>query len=125
MVSASVRGIGVAVIESKCGAILSFLTKRLLWAVPNRCCSYITTNARFLNLTVFWIRVCVPIKIGISPFATHFKSCAREIVVQPLGFNLEGNFLQPEPVMRPIWTLGIFASNTECPLKYSIKDSKC
>src|SRR3989344_1570736 len=117
IVSAKVRGIGVAVIESKCGAILSFLTNFLLWVVPNRCCSSITAKAKFLNLTVFWIRACVPIKIGISPFATHFRSCAREMAVQSAGFVLEGNLRQPDPVIKPMF-IG------KC-LKYSIKDSKC
>src|SRR3989338_174206 len=121
MVSAKVRGIGVAVIESKCGALIfpfaSFLTNFLLCAVPNLCCSSTTHSARFLNLTVFWIKACVPINMGISPFATHFKSCARDIFVHPRGLTLEGNFLQPDPVMSPM-LIGRY-------LKYSMKDSKC
>src|SRR3989344_9236071 len=108
---------GVAVIESKCGAMLSLRTSFLLWAVPNRCCSSITTRAKFLNLIDFWIRAWVPIKIGISPFTVHFRSCALEISVQPEGFTLEGNLRQLEPVISPMF-IG------KC-LKYCIKDSKC
>src|SRR3989338_4566719 len=67
------------------------------------------------------MRACVPIKIGISPFATHFKSCAREIVVQLSEFVLEGNFRQPDPVIKPIF----IGSPPAGGLKYSIKDSKC
>src|SRR3989344_4500423 len=55
--------------------------------------------------------------IGISPFATHFKSWLREISVQPRGFTFDGNFLHPLPVIRPIW-MPVYA-------KYFINDSKC
>src|SRR3989344_1192007 len=71
------------------------------------------------------IRAWVPIRIGISPLATHFKSCVREIVVHPSGFNLEGNFRQPLPVIRPI-LMGMLAPPVSGRgEKYLIKDSKC
>src|SRR3989344_3630454 len=74
IVRASVLGIGVAVIERRCGAISSFLTSFCLCAVPKRCCSSMIIKAKFLNFTVFCIRECVPSKIGISPFRTHLRS---------------------------------------------------
>src|SRR3989338_3635216 len=133
MVSASVRGMGVAVMESKCGrnteprGSFSFpRAKARLWLIPKRGCSSMTQSARFLNCTDFWIRAWVPINIGNSPFATHFKSWAREMVVQDLGFTLDGNFRQPDPVMRPIWMFKFLASPASGRgEKYLMKDSKC
>src|SRR3989344_2714158 len=60
---------------------------------------------------------CVPTSIAISPPATHFKSCEREMSVARPRAVLEGNFLQPLPVMSPI-----FIGRS---LKYSINDWKC
>ncbi len=45
-VSASVRGIGVAVMTSMCGSPASRAAR---WRTPKRCCSSITTTARCLN----------------------------------------------------------------------------
>src|SRR3989344_7989982 len=102
MVSASVRGIGVAVIDSKCGTILSLCTSAFLCLTPNLCCSSIMAYARCLNFTDFCIKECVPTSTGISPFPTHFRSCAREMSVAPCGFTFDGNFRQPEEVISPM-----------------------
>ena len=60
-------------------------------------------------------------RIGISPLATHLSSCAREISVQVFGFDFEGNFLHPEPVMSPVF----IGNSPSLATKYFIKDSKC
>src|SRR3990167_1771556 len=107
---------GVAVMDNKCGVTSFLVTNFCLWAVPNLCCSSTITNARCLNLTLFWISACVPMRTAISPDATHFKSCEREMSVQPFGLILDGNLRQPLPVMRPM-----FMGRCE---KYFMKDSK-
>src|SRR3989344_7784751 len=117
MVKASVLGIGVAVIDSRCGVFSDlFIAKDALCLAPKRCCSSIITSAKFLNLTLSCIKECVPIRMGISPLAVHFKSWALEIFVASLGLTLEGNFWQPEEVIRPILGVNL---NSE---KYSIND---
>ena len=75
--------------SSRSSCIL-FLTNSALCLVPKRCCSSMMTKARCLKLTAFCIKACVPIKIGISPSATHFNNCVREMSVQPLGLFLKG-----------------------------------
>ena len=81
IVKASDLGIGVAVIESKCG-ILSLFSRQssFLCLTPNLCCSSIITRPKFLNSTLgllflsfLTIRACVPISTSISPFL-HFSS---------------------------------------------------
>src|SRR3989338_10319935 len=60
---------------------------------------------------------CVPTRKAISPDATHFRSCAREIGVASRGFTFDGNFLHSLPVKSPM-EIG------RCE-KYSTNDLKC
>ena len=74
-------------------------------------------NAKCWNFTAFWMSACVPTSIAISPLATHFKSCAREISVALPFDTFDGNFLQPLPVISAI-LIGRCEKN-------SMKDWKC
>src|SRR3989338_1953195 len=56
-------------------------------------------------------------RIGISPFSTHFKSWGLDIFVQRSFEVFDGNFLAPLPVISPTGILYLE--------KYSMKDSKC
>ena len=68
-ISASVLGIGVAVITNTSG-LLPFSAIFVLCFTPNLCCSSVTTNPKFLNITLSSIIACVPINISISPFSS-------------------------------------------------------
>ena len=50
-VIATVRGIGVAVITSRCGGIFAFPLRASRCSTPNRCCSSTTINPRSSNST--------------------------------------------------------------------------
>ena len=65
-VSASVRGIGVAVMTSTCGVDAAGASASR-WSTPNRCCSSITTSPQPANSTSSLISACVPIAISGSP----------------------------------------------------------
>ena len=60
------------------------------------------TSAKFLNLTFSCISECVPIKIWISPEASHFKRGARAICVGRPAKAFEGYFKNSDEVARPI-----------------------
>ena len=70
--SASVRGIGVAVMWRTCGLRPSASAERC--STPKRCCSSTTATARSRKPTSFWISAWVPIAICTSPEAI---SCAH------------------------------------------------
>src|SRR3989344_6697521 len=105
----------------KCGAPPAggevFLKRRDRCMTPKRCCSSTIASPSFLKTTFFSMRECVPINIGISPFATHFKSWLLEMWVESAGFTLEGNLLEMEEVKRPIFIPEF--------LKSLVKVSKC
>src|SRR3989338_4870649 len=111
-------GIGVAVMVNKCGTDFFVLfcvcsaffprANAMRWLMPKRCCSSIMTRPSAFHNTFFCISAWVPTRIGISPFATHLRSCAREMCVcssvrQPADI-LEGNLRHSLPVMRPTCT---------------------
>jgi hypothetical protein len=52
---------------------------------------------------------------GISPLATHFRSCAREMLVILSRPLLEGNLKHPEPVISPmlIGKIEVFNKTTQ------------
>src|SRR3990167_6666799 len=57
--------------------------------MPKRCCSSIMTRPSAFHNTLFCISAWVPTRIGISPFATHLRSCAREMCkVADEGFKV-------------------------------------
>ena len=66
---ARVRGIGVAVSVRTSTSARSALS-RSLWRTPKRCSSSTITRPRFLNLTLSWISLWVPMTMSISPFAS-------------------------------------------------------
>ena len=81
-VSASVRGIGVAVITSRCGAPCPSPLSRSFarCATPNRCCSSITTSPSAPNPTPSASSACVPIRTSICPAASSASSdCAHAL----------------------------------------------
>ncbi len=84
-VIAKVRGIGVAVITSTCGATEFFFHNRALCATPKRCCSSITTNPRFLNVTLSSSRACVPTRIWSEPLSSWLCMVSRSaFFVEPV-----------------------------------------
>lgn len=66
-VMATVRGIGVAVITSRCGGCLPLLRRASRCSTPKRCCSSTTTSPRSWNCTLSSIRAWVPTTIPASP----------------------------------------------------------
>ena len=79
MVSESVRGIGVAVMCSTCGAIPStpFESSALRCSTPKRCCSSTTQRPRRANFTVGSIRAWVPTIRPSSPVARRSSASFR------------------------------------------------
>ena len=80
-VCASVRGIGVAVIASVCGAAL-FSRSVLRWLTPKRCCSSITTRPSSRNDTLSVSSACVPTASAASPDA--IRSCGAAALARAL-----------------------------------------
>src|SRR5439155_1136629 len=74
-VSASERGIGVAV-RSKTSGASPFSTRAARCSTPKRCCSSTTVRPRRWNLTDSWIRACVP---------TTRRAAPREMLLEPGG----------------------------------------
>src|SRR3989338_9232842 len=93
---------GVAVMERRCGATVPLVTSFCRWMVPKRCCSSMMAYAKYLNESDFSMSVCVPMTIGISPFATIFLNIAFDSFADSSYLTLEGNFRHSLPVMRPI-----------------------
>ena len=82
-VIATVRGMGVAVITSRCGVVRAPLgsseprsRSTLRWATPKRCCSSITTRPKPGSWTVSESRAWVPTTMALSPLAS-LASTAR------------------------------------------------
>ena len=72
-INANVLGIGVADIAIMSGFCPLFeIVARCF--TPNLCCSSVTTNPKFLNITFSSSIACVPINISISPFCNLPKS---------------------------------------------------
>ncbi|GJE46839.1 hypothetical protein AEGHOMDF_6048 [Methylobacterium soli] len=75
-VSASVRGIGVAVITRKSTA--SPLAPRARrWCTPKRCCSSTTARPRSWNTTLSWNTAWVPTRMSIAPAARSLSVARR------------------------------------------------
>ena len=66
-VIATVRGIGVAVMTSRCGAFSPRPRRASRCSTPKRCCSSTTTSPSSANPTRSWISACVPTTIPASP----------------------------------------------------------
>ncbi|CAB4655610.1 unannotated protein [freshwater metagenome] len=66
---ATVLGIGVAVITSKCGGSFAFIRSASRCSTPNLCCSSTTTNPKSAKETPSEINACVPITIPVWPLA--------------------------------------------------------
>ena len=75
----SVRGIGVAVMCSTCGAASPgpFASSDARCETPKRCCSSTTQTARLANLTSGSIRACVPTTSPSSPDASRSSASRR------------------------------------------------
>ena len=85
-ISASVLGIGVAVITNTSG-FSPFAEITFLCLTPKRCCSSVTTSPKFLNTTFSSNIACVPINISISPFSSLCKISSFFFLVIPLVSN--------------------------------------
>ena len=99
---------GVAVIESRCGATEPLVASFCRCTMPKRCCSSMMAYAKYLNESDFSMSACVPMTIGISPFATIFLNIAFESFADSSYRTLEGNFWHSLPVMSPMgigWSL--------------------
>ena len=91
---ARVRGIGVAVIISRCGSCpwpMSLARRASRWATPKRCCSSMMASASRLNSTLSWITAWVPTTSVASPLAIRANMMRRS-----LGFWL--------PVSQAVFT---------------------
>jgi len=75
-VRASVRGMGVAVITSRCG-LAPLPRSRPRCATPKRCCSSMIASVRLAKSTSGWIRACVPITMETVPAASRASVSAR------------------------------------------------
>ena len=76
-VRARVRGIGVAVMISTSGAYSDLFTRAARWFTPKRCCSSVTTKARWANTTSSCNSAWVPTKIFRLPSASSCKISRR------------------------------------------------
>ena len=76
-VIATVRGIGVAVITSRCGGAADLLRSASRCSTPNRCCSSTTTRPSSANWTCSWISACVPMTIPALPLAASSSAALR------------------------------------------------
>ena len=100
-VIAAVRGIGVAVMTSRCGTT-SFLVRRdSRCSTPNRCCSSMTTSARFGAWNVLENAACVATMMHGSPLAASARARRRAASFMP-------------PVSRMTGTCRVFASDCAC-----------
>ena len=120
-VRASVRGIGVALIISKCGAngFLPFSIIALRCKTPKRCCSSITASWRSLYCTFFEKSACVPITRSIVP---SFNPCSSG--PRPSAFTLPVKNASDTPqgdkrraAVSPCWraSSSVGASSAHCP----------
>ncbi len=76
-VIATVRGIGVAVITSRCGGCSPLARSASRCSTPNRCCSSTTTRPRSWNWTLSSISAWVPMAIPASPQAMSSSAWRR------------------------------------------------
>ncbi len=85
-VIATVRGIGVAVITSRCGGCSPLARRASRCSTPKRCCSSTTTRPRSWNWTLSSIRACVPIAMPASPQAMSSMVWRRAAVpIEPVS----------------------------------------
>ncbi len=76
-VMATVRGIGVAVMTSRCGGCLPLPRRASRCSTPKRCCSSTTTSPRSWNCTLSSISACVPMTMPASPVARSSRAWRR------------------------------------------------
>ena len=76
-VIATVRGIGVAVVTSRCGAFAALARSASRCSTPNLCCSSITTSPRSANCTGSDSSACVPTTIPACPLAASSRLLRR------------------------------------------------
>ncbi len=109
--SASVRGIGVAVMCSTCGASRSpidsppgtapapFPSSAARWRTPKRCCSSTTATASARKRTSGSINACVPTISPSSPLASLPRvSSRRRAVVEPVSSAAEHRLGADQPL---------------------------
>ena len=76
-VIATVRGIGVAVITSRCGGFVALLLRASRCSTPNRCCSSTTIKPKSLKETLSLRSACVPITMPAAPEAASASASLR------------------------------------------------
>ena len=76
-VIATVRGIGVAVMTSRCGGCSPLERSASRCSTPKRCCSSTTTRPRSWNCTLSSISAWVPMTIPASPVTRSSSACRR------------------------------------------------
>lgn len=77
---ATVRGMGVAVMTSRCGGCLPLPRSASRCSTPKRCCSSTTTSPRSWKRTLSSISACVPITMPASPVTRSSSACLRAAV---------------------------------------------
>ena len=82
-VIAAVRGIGVAVITSRCGSTSDFERSVSRCSTPKRCCSSITASARFGAWNDFENAACVATTMHGSPLAAVPSTLRRSASFMP------------------------------------------
>ena len=74
------RGIGVAVMTSRCGTVCPVRDRSSSrWRTPNRCCSSTTTRPRSAKPTPSWITAWVPTTIPAAPDCTSSSAARRSL----------------------------------------------
>ena len=99
---ATVRGMGVAVMTSRCGGASALARRASRCSTPKRCCSSTTTRPRSANCTVFWISACVPMTMPATPDAASSRACRRAAAGSEPVSNAIRVACSPEP-KRPAW----------------------
>ena len=99
---ATVRGIGVAVITSRCGGRSALPRRASRCSTPKRCCSSTTTRPRSANATCSWIRACVPTTMPAAPLAAS-SSAARRAAAGSEPVSRATRVACSAPSSRPAW----------------------
>ena len=106
-VMAAVRGIGVAVMTSRCGALSALAFSDSRCSTPKRCCSSITASARFGAWKVLENAACVATTMHGVPLAATASTRRRADSFMPpvsssTGMSPPGRFPMPDsPAASP------------------------
>ena len=95
--SASVRGIGVAVMWRTCGRARPTSAERC--STPKRCCSSTTATARSRNSTPSWISACVPTTTSAPSAALALALARRAREQRAADAELEAEIRRREKVL--------------------------